>query len=75
MTAPRCVMERLSVPGREADATVEDGLREPATKADIVGLERQIAELKAWIARKFLVALGVSIAIAAIAVAAAEAIP
>ena len=75
MTAPRYVMERLSVPGQEPDATVEDRLRELATKADIAGLERQIAELKAWIARKFLVASGVAMAIAAIAVAVAEAIP
>ena len=83
--ALRSVMGRLSVPERETDEIVEimqGGLDDLATKADIARLEKQMAEmqaamaeLKAWIADKLLIALGILLATAAVAVAATEAIP
>lgn len=83
--ALRSVMGGLSVPERETDEIVEimqGGLDDLATKADIARLEKQMAEmqaamaeLKAWIADKLLIALGILLATAAVAVAATEAIP
>ena len=83
--ALRGVMGRLSVPEDDAEEIVEivqGSLDNLATKADIARLEKQmtemqadIAELKAWISDKLLIALGIVLAIAAVAVAAAEAIP
>lgn len=77
-TALRSVMGRLSVPEQETGEIVEiveDSLDDLATKADIARLEKQIAEMQAWIADKLLLTLGIVLAIAAVAVAVAEAIP
>ena len=77
LSALRSAMGRRSVPddAEEIVEGVEDGLDAPATSADIDGLQTDLAELKAWLARQMLITLCILILIVTIAVAASKAIP